>query len=81
FANRGFVIDDKGEIRARYDKLHLFDVDLPTGESWRESAVYAPGEGAVAVDTPVGRLGLSVCYDLRFAGLYAALSNAGATVL
>lgn len=81
FANRGFMIDDKGAIRARYDKLHLFDVDLPTGESWRESAVYAPGEGAVAVDTPIGRLGLSVCYDLRFAGLYAALSNAGATLL
>ena len=81
FANRGFVIDATGAIRARYDKLHLFDVDLPTGESWRESAAYAPGEAAVAVDTPIGRLGLSICYDLRFAGLYAALSDAGATVL
>ncbi|WP_421020851.1 nitrilase-related carbon-nitrogen hydrolase, partial [Klebsiella pneumoniae] len=70
-----------GEIRARYDKLHLFDVDLPTGESWRESASYAPGEGAVVVQTPVGALGLSICYDLRFADLYRALSNAGATVL
>lgn len=81
FANRGFVIDDKGAIRARYDKLHLFDVDLPTGESWRESAVYAPGEGAVVSDTPVGKLGLSICYDLRFPALYRSLSDAGATVL
>ena len=70
-----------GVIRARYDKIHLFDVDLPTGESWRESAAYAPGEGAVVVQTPVGALGLSICYDLRFADLYRALSNSGATVL
>ncbi|QKS00828.1 carbon-nitrogen hydrolase family protein [Sphingomonas sp. CL5.1] len=81
FVNRSFVIDATGAVRARYDKLHLFDVDLPTGERWRESAAYAGGESAVAVDTPVGRLGLSICYDLRFAGLYAALSGAGATVL
>lgn len=80
-ANRAFVIDDSGKIRARYDKLHLFDVDLPSGESWRESAAYAPGEGAVVVQTPIGALGLSICYDLRFADLYRALSNAGATVL
>ena len=80
-ANRGFVIDDRGAIRTRYDKLHLFDVDLPTGESWRESASYAAGEGAVVVDTPAGALGLSICYDLRFAALYAALSAAGATIL
>ena len=80
-ANRAFVIDDAGQIRARYDKLHLFDVDLPTGESWRESARYAPGDAAVAVDTVVGRLGLSICYDLRFPDLYRALSDAGATVL
>jgi predicted amidohydrolase len=79
--NRGFVIDDKGEIRATYDKIHLFDVDLPTGESWRESAAYERGERAVVVDTPAGALGLSICYDLRFAGLYAALSNEGATIL
>jgi predicted amidohydrolase len=77
--NRGFVIDAAGEIRARYDKLHLFDVDLPTGESWRESASYRGGEQAVLVDTPLGPLGLSICYDLRFAGLYAALSDEGAT--
>ena len=80
-ANRGFVIDDAGAVRARYDKLHLFDVDLPTGESWRESASYAPGERAVVVDTPVGALGLSICYDLRFPALYQALTAAGATVL
>lgn len=76
--NRGFVIDGKGEIRARYDKIHLFDVDLDTGESWRESAVYDAGERAVICNTPVGKLGLSVCYDLRFPALYQALSDAGA---
>ena len=79
--NRGFVIDGKGEIRARYDKLHLFDVDLATGESWRESAAYRGGDRAVVVETPLGALGLSICYDLRFAGLYAALTDAGATIL
>lgn len=81
FVNRAFVIDATGAIRARYDKLHLFDVDLPTGESWRESAAYAAGEGAVVVSTPAGATGLSICYDLRFADLYRALSNSGATVL
>jgi len=80
-ANRGFVIDDTGAIRARYDKLHMFDVDLPTGESWRESASYTPGDGAVVVDTPAGALGLSICYDLRFPDLYRALTDAGATLL
>ncbi len=79
--NRGFVIDDKGAVRARYDKIHLFDVDLDTGESWRESSVYDAGERAQTVETPLGTLGLSVCYDLRFAALYRALSDAGATVL
>jgi deaminated glutathione amidase len=85
YANRSFVIDDAGAVRARYDKLHLFDVDLAPGvqdgERWRESAAYAPGEGVVLVDTPVGSLGLSVCYDVRFPALYQALSGAGATVL
>jgi len=80
-ANRGFVIDDTGAIRARYDKLHLFDVDLPTGESWRESASYTAGEDAVVVDTPVGALGVSICYDLRFPDLYRALTDAGAAIL
>lgn len=81
-ANRTFLIDSAGEIRARYDKIHLFDVDLPTGESWRESAVYRAGQEAVAVDgTPVGRLGLSICYDLRFPALFAKLAEAGAQVI
>ena len=80
--NRGFVIDDQGEIRARYDKIHLFDVDLPTGESWRESAMYEPGREAVVVpDTPVGKLGLTICYDLRFPALFERLSEAGAEVI
>lgn len=79
--NRGFLIDGGGAIRARYDKLHLFDVDLPTGESWRESAAYAPGDRAVVADSPWGRIGLSICYDLRFADLYRTLSNARATIL
>jgi deaminated glutathione amidase len=82
-ANRSFVINDQGEIVARYDKVHLFDADLPTGESWRESSAYASGEVAVAVavPTPVGLLGLSVCYDVRFPQLYQTLSAAGAKVL
>jgi predicted amidohydrolase len=80
-ANRGFVIDDTGAIRARYDKMHLFDVDLPTGESWRESASYTAGERAVVVETPAGALGVSICYDLRFPDLYRALTDAGATIL
>jgi len=79
--NRAFVIDGSGAIRASYDKLHLFDVDLPTGESWRESASYAPGERAVTVETPLGVLGLAICYDLRFPDLFLALSDAGATIL
>ncbi|MPT48068.1 MAG: carbon-nitrogen hydrolase family protein [Sphingobium sp.] len=81
WSNRSFIIDANGDIRARYDKLHLFDVNLPTGESWRESAVYGPGEQLVAVDTPWARIGLSICYDLRFAHLYQRLSDAGATVM
>jgi predicted amidohydrolase len=79
--NRGFLIDSAGEVRARYDKIHLFDVDLPTGESWRESASYAGGERAVVAETPLGKLGLSICYDLRFPDLYRALTGAGATIL
>jgi len=75
-ANRTFVIDDQGEIRARYDKIHMFDVDLATGESWRESNAYAPGEQVVTVETPAGRLGLAICYDLRFPALFEALGRA-----
>jgi predicted amidohydrolase len=80
--NRGFVIDDRGEIRARYDKIHLFDVDLPTGESWRESAMYDAGRNAIIVpETPVGKLGLTICYDLRFPELFQRLSDAGADLI
>lgn len=79
--NRAFVIDDQGAVRARYDKIHLFDVDLPTGESWRESAAYAPGERSVIAATPWAKIGLSICYDMRFPDLYRALTNAGAEVL
>jgi predicted amidohydrolase len=81
-ANRSFVIDAEGQIRARYDKMHMFDVDLPSGESWRESAVYRPGSEAVVVQgTPVGTLGLTLCYDLRFPALFAQLAEAGADVI
>lgn len=81
-ANRGFVIDREGEVRARYDKIHLFDVDLPTGESWRESNVYSAGKGVVLVNgTPVGKLGLTICYDLRFPGLFARLAEADADII
>jgi predicted amidohydrolase len=81
-ANRGFVIDREGEVRATYDKLHLFDVDLPTGESWRESNVYSAGKGVVLVNgTPVGKLGLTICYDLRFPGLFARLAESNADVI
>jgi deaminated glutathione amidase len=81
-ANRAFVIDPDGEIRANYDKIHLFDVDLPTGESWRESKIYRGGSDAVVVEgTPVGRLGLSICYDLRFPALFQSLTDGGADVI
>lgn len=80
--NRGFVIDAEGEVRGRYDKIHLFDVDLPTGESWRESAMYDAGVEAVVVPgTPVGKLGMTICYDLRFPALFERLSEAGADVI
>jgi len=79
--NRAFLIDDGGAIRARYDKMHLFDVDLPTGESWRESNAYVAGDGAIVATTPWAKLGLSICYDIRFPDLYRALSDAGAGIL
>lgn len=81
WVNRSLVIDATGAVIARYDKIHLFDVDLATGESWRESAVYAGGAHGVVAETPAGCLGLSICYDLRFPALYQALSRAGATIL
>ena len=75
YANRSIVIDSAGNIAARYDKIHMFDVDLASGESWRESNAYAPGEEVVTAETPVGRLGLSICYDIRFPALYEALGQ------
>jgi deaminated glutathione amidase len=80
-ANRSFLIDRKGNITARYDKIHMFDVDLTGGESYRESRSYRPGEMAVVSDLPWGRLGLTICYDLRFPALYRALAEAGASFL
>jgi deaminated glutathione amidase len=79
--NRAFVIAPDGGIAARYDKIHLFDVDLASGESWRESAVYEGGEQAVAVQLPRAVLGLSICYDIRFSAVYSALSRAGADII
>jgi len=80
-ANRSFLIDRRGEVAARYDKIHMFDVDLAGGESYRESNTYRAGELAMVADLPWGRLGLTVCYDLRFPALYRALAEAGASFL
>jgi predicted amidohydrolase len=80
-ANRAFVIDRNGDIAARYDKIHMFDVDLAGGESYRESNNYRPGDLAVVADLPWGRLGVTICYDLRFPALYRALAEAGASFL
>jgi predicted amidohydrolase len=79
--NRSFLIAPDGEIMARYDKIHMFDVDLPGGESYRESAVFRPGDRAVLAPLPWGLLGMSVCYDLRFPQLYRALALGGADFL
>ena len=80
-ANRSFLIAPDGRIAARYDKIHLFDVDLPGGERYRESDIYRAGDTAVLVETPLARLGLSICYDLRFPHLYRLLAGAGAEIL
>ncbi|MEM1131427.1 MAG: carbon-nitrogen hydrolase family protein [Pseudomonadota bacterium] len=72
--NRSLLVDDKGQIQARYDKIHLFDVTLGNGDDWRESAVYGAGEEVVTAETPVGLLGLTICYDIRFPELYRALA-------
>jgi predicted amidohydrolase len=80
-ANRSFLIDPTGEIVARYDKIHMFDVDLAGGESYRESRNYRAGELAVVADLPWGRLGLTICYDLRFPALYRALADAGSSFI
>ncbi|PIW25887.1 MAG: amidohydrolase [Rhodospirillales bacterium CG15_BIG_FIL_POST_REV_8_21_14_020_66_15] len=81
FANRSVLISDTGEVVATYDKIHMFDVDLENGESYRESKSYEPGTRAVVADTPWGKLGLTVCYDLRFPHLYRRLAQAGAVML
>ena len=81
YANRSFVIGAAGEIRARYDKIHMFDVTLASGENWRESAAYVPGEEVVTATTPVGKLGLTVCYDLRFPALFEELGRQNCDVL
>ncbi|MDD3447131.1 MAG: carbon-nitrogen hydrolase family protein, partial [Zavarzinia sp.] len=80
-ANRGFLIGPDGTIKARYDKIHMFDVDLPEGESFRESAAYRPGEDAVVAEVEDARLGMTICYDLRFAALYRRLAQAGADII
>ena len=77
WANRSLLVDASGDIVARYDKIHMFDVDLASGESWRESSAYAPGEALTVAETPIGRLGLTICYDLRFPALFEALGRAG----
>jgi predicted amidohydrolase len=80
-ANRSFLLDSTGGVVARYEKIHMFDIDLPSGESYRESNAYRPGGPTVVAETPWGRLGMSVCYDVRFPYLYRALAQAGADFL
>jgi predicted amidohydrolase len=80
-ANRSFLFAPDGKIAARYDKLHMFDVDLPNGESWKESNVYRPGACAMLVEAPIAKIGLTICYDVRFPLLYRSLAQQGAEVL
>ena len=80
-ANRSFLLDAVGNIVASYDKIHMFVVQLPSGETYRESATFKPGENAVVAPTPWGSLGMSICYDVRFAALYRSLAKAGASIL
>lgn len=79
--NRSFLIGPDGKVLASYDKIHMFDIDLPDGESYRESANYQPGETAVISDLPWGRIGLTICYDVRFPALYRALGESGASFI
>jgi predicted amidohydrolase len=76
-ANRAVLIDDRGRVAQTYDKVHMFDVDLPNGDRYRESSLYTPGDAAKIADTPWGPLGLSICYDMRFPHLYRAYGQAG----
>jgi predicted amidohydrolase len=81
FANRSFLIGPQGQIAAHYDKIHMFDVDVSATETYRESSGYRPGDRAILADTPLGRIGMTVCYDMRFPHLYRALAQAGAEIL
>ena len=81
FVNRSFLVGPDGGIAARYDKIHMFDVEIDAGETYRESAGYRPGDRAVLADTLLGRIGLTICYDLRFPALYRRLAHAGAQIL
>jgi len=81
FANRAMLVAPTGEVVATYDKIHMFDVDLPTGERHRESNAYAAGDKAVVAETPLGKIGLTICYDVRFPHLYRALARAGAEII
>ncbi|MEH6645572.1 carbon-nitrogen hydrolase family protein [Sulfitobacter sp.] len=81
FANRSFLIDPEGEIVARYDKIHMFDVQVTPTETWKESAAYRPGSQAVLARTPFAAIGMTICYDIRFPALFQALAEAGAQIL
>ncbi len=81
WVNRSFLIDDEGAISVRYDKMHMFDVDLASGESWRESSAYRAGSEVVTAETPLGRVGLTICYDLRFPALFDALGRLACDVI
>lgn len=81
WANRALLVNDHGEVTARYDKMHMFDVDLASGERWRESSAYKAGNAVVTAETPLGRLGLTICYDLRFPALFEALGREGCDVI
>lgn len=81
WVNRSLLIGPDGSLIAQYDKLHLFDVQLASGETWRESANYAPGQRLVTAETPIGKIGLSICYDLRFGSLYDYFGTAGCTAM
>jgi predicted amidohydrolase len=81
FANRSFLIDPQGEIVARYDKIHMFDVQVTPTETWKESSAYRPGSQAVLASTPFANIGMTICYDVRFPALYQSLAEAGAQIL
>lgn len=81
FANRSFLVGPDGDVTARYDKIHMFDVQISEAETWRESDGYRPGDTAVVADAGFAKIGMSICYDVRFSHLYRALAQAGAQIL